>query len=245
MNNKFLFAGPCGVENREQIFKIARFIKSCGINLLRAGAYKGQNRPIINGKPEYLGMGDDGVKLLAEVQDKLEMQVACDMQSVRQAEILKDYNIFYPQVGTRNCDSLELLRQFRKIFKNTNKIIILKRGTSVTTKELLGYAEHLGGPDRVILCERGVVHFDRDKLNRWRLDFNAIAYIKHYTKYRIIVDPSHGSGDRNLVYSLSKAALTISDGLMIEVHYDPDVSPTDSAQTIDFDTFKHISKLYK
>jgi len=240
-----LFGGPCGVEDREQIFKIANFIKSCGTNLLRAGAYKGQNSPTVNDIPEYLGMGDEGVKLLAEVQDKLGMQVACDMQSVRQAEVLKEYNIAYPQVGARNCDSLELLRQFRKIFRKTDKTIILKRGPSTTIKELLGYAEHLGGSDNVILCERGIVTFDRTKETRWRLDFVGVAYIKEFTKYRILIDPSHGSGMRELVLPLSKAALEIADGLMVEVHYHPLSSPTDALQIIDFPEFIRISKLYK
>lgn len=240
------FGGPCAVENHDQIFRIAEFVKSCDTNLLRAGAYKGQVYPFSNGKPEYLGMGDEGVKLLAEVQDKLGMKVACDMQSVRQAEILKDYNIAFPQVGARNCDSLELLREFKRIFKDTDKTIILKRGTSTTIQELLGYAEHLGGPERVILCERGICSFDRTPQTRWRIDLVGIAQIRtYYPKYRIIADPSHGSGDRNLVYLLSKSLLPIVDGLMIETHYNPDSSPTDSKQTIGFGEFKRIAKLYK
>ncbi len=246
MQNKLLFGGPCGVENREQIFKIAKFVKSCGTNLLRAGAYKGQVYPIVNGKPEYLGMGDEGVKLLAEVQDKLSMQVACDMQSVRQAKILRDYNIAYPQVGARNCDSLELLREFKKIFnKGRQQALILKRGPSTTIQELLGYAEHLGGSHKVIICERGICSFDRHDYTRYRLDFVGVAEIKCYhPEYRIIIDPSHGSGDRNLVYQLSKAALQLADGLMVEVHNEPDSSPTDSSQTIDFDEFRKIARLY-
>lgn len=239
-----LFAGPCGIENRKQIFKIAKFVKSCGTNLLRAGAYKGQNRPFVNGKPEYVGMGDKGVKLLAEVQEKLDMQVACDMQSVRQAEVLKHYNIAYPQVGARNCDSLELLRQFRKVFKKTDKTIILKRGPSTTIQELLGYAEHLGGANKVILCSRGICSFDRTSVTRWRLDFIGIAYIKRYTDYRVIVDPSHGSGDRNLVYLLTRAGLMIADGVMVEVHYNPKQSPTDANQTINFKQFERLAALY-
>ena len=122
--------------------------------------------------------------------------------------------------------------------------VILKRGLGNTIDEWIGAAEHLGGPDKVIMCERGTSHFDRTPTSRWRLDFNGVAFLKTYTKYRVIVDPSHGSGDRKLVYLLSKAALQIADGLMVEVHMEPDKSPTDALQTIDFLEFERISNLY-
>ena len=163
--------------------------------------------------------------------------------------------IKYLMIGARNMDNLALLRATRKVFscdeigrpkdwKQFRKII-LKRGPSSTIHEFIGAAEHLGGPSKVILCERGTVHFDRHDYTRYRLDFVGVAEIKHYhPEYRIIIDPSHGSGDRNLILSLSKAALSISDGLMVEVHYDPDSSPTDAPQTIDFPTFKEIGEYY-
>lgn len=239
-----LFGGPCGIESKEQAFRIAEFVQSCGTNLFRCGAYKGQNRPVVNGNPEYLGLGDKGVKILSDIQKKLGMQVACDMQSVRQAEILRKYDIAYPQVGARNCDSLELLRQFNRIFKNSGKKIILKRGPSTTIDELLGYAEHLGGAERVILCERGIVSFDRTNFTRWRLDFVGVAIIKEKTDYKVLIDPSHGSGLHYLVPKLCKAALQIADGIMVETHYEPLSSPTDHYQTVDFDIFRQIAKNY-
>ena len=238
-----LIAGPCGIESRDQAFKIASFVKSYGATIFRAGAYKGQNRPYINGKAEYLGMGDEGVKILSEIQKEVGIPVACDMQSVRQAEVLYKYDIQYPQVGARNADSLELLRQFKKIFPH--KTIILKRAPHQTVDEWLGAAEHLGGEDHVILCERGTIHFDRHHYTRYRLDFVGVAEIKKFTNYRVIIDPSHGSGNRDLVPLLSKAALNIADGLMVEVHYDPDSSPTDAPQTIDFEEFKKIGGYYE
>ncbi len=237
-------AGPCGIESSEQAFKIAEFVKSKGATVFRAGCYKGMNRPVVDGKPEYLGMGDKGVEILSDIQYTLDIPCLTDMQSVRQAEVLHKYGIAYPQVGARNMDSLELLRQFKKIFnKSKAKAIVLKRGPSATVDEWLGAAEHLGGPERVILCERGIVSFDRTKDTRWRLDMVGVAYIKEYTQYRIIVDPSHGSGDHNLIYRLSAAALAIADGLMIEVHPYPLTSPTDGKQTIDFTEFTRVANL--
>ncbi len=241
-----LVAGPCALENLELGFQIAEFVKSRGATVFRAGCYKGQNRPIVNGEPEYLGMGDEGVKILSDIQSTLSIPCLTDMQSVRQAEVLKKYKIAYPQVGARNMDSLELLRQFRKIFnKSDAKAIVLKRGPSATVDEWLGAAEHLGGPDKVILCERGIASFDRTPTTRWRLDFVGIAYVKQHTGYRVIVDPSHGSGDNTLVYTLSKAALAIADGIMVEVHPHPDLSPTDANQTIAYHQFIDLVELYK
>lgn len=243
-----LIAGPCGLESREQAFKIAEFVKFYGATHFRGGCWKGQNKPIVNGKPEYLGIGDEGLKILAAIQDKLKMPCVCDIQSIQQAEKVLIGNIEYLMIGARNMDNLCLLREVNKLFNkfDCSRKIILKRGPSSTIEEWLGAAEHLGGPDRVILCERGVVNFDRTPSTRWRLDFVGVAYIKRYIPdYKIIIDPSHGSGDRNLVPYLSRAALELADGLMVEVHYNPDSSPTDARQTIDFETFKGISDDYK
>ncbi|KKK70357.1 hypothetical protein LCGC14_2924800, partial [marine sediment metagenome] len=230
-------------------------VKECGADIVRFGCYKGQNYPVVNGKPEYLGLGDEGVKILGKIQNELNIPCVCDFQSRYQLSKVWEAKIKYLMIGARNMDNLALLRATRKVFscdeigrpkdwKQFRKII-LKRGPSSTIHEFIGAAEHLGGPSKVILCERGTVHFDRHDYTRYRLDFVGVAEIKHYhPEYRIIIDPSHGSGDRNLILSLSKAALSISDGLMVEVHYDPDSSPTDAPQTIDFPTFKEIGEYY-
>lgn len=233
-----LIAGPCAIESREQAFEIAEFVKFQGATIFRGGCWKGQNRPIVNGKSAYWGLGLIGIEILYEIQKELEIPCITEIQSIQQLALAR--HLAYFQVGARHMQNFPLL----KALANTNKQIILKRGLGNTVDEWIGAAEHLGGPDKVILCERGVSHFDRTKYTRWRLDFNGVAYIKHYTDYRIIVDPSHGSGDRNLVYSLSKAGLVISDGLMVEVHYDPDSSPTDANQTINFKQFKEVARLY-
>ena len=242
-----LCAGPCGITDKSQAFRIAEFVQRQGATHFRGGVYKGQNRPIVNGKPEYLGMGEEGLPILAEIQDKLKFPCICDVQSIQQAFTLARYNIRYLMVGARNMDNLCLLRDIRHLYYQYNPKgkIILKRGPSATVDEWIGAAEHLGGEDRVVLCERGIVSFDRTPQTRWRLDFVGVAHIKAYTKYKVIVDPSHGSGDRKLVKDLCRAALLMADGVMVEVHYDPDSSPTDAKQTIDFDTFSEIARFYK
>lgn len=242
-----LIAGPCSLENKEQAFKIAKFVKACGATAFRGGAFKGQNRPIVNGKPEYVGLGRDGVTILQLIQDKLKIPCVCDVQSSQQALNVFLGNIEYLMVGARNMDNLCLLREIRNMFDTfkTERKIILKRGPSATIDEWIGAAEHLGGPKRVILCERGIVTFDRTPITRWRLDMVGVAHIKRYTDYQIIVDPSHGCGDKELVPLLSKMALGIADGLMIETHYEPTKSPTDANQTVDFEAFGNIANMYK
>ena len=236
-----LIAGPCSIESREQAFKIAQFVKDNGTTIFRGGAYKGQNRPIINGKKAYWGLGDEAIKILWSIQNDLNIPCVTEVQSERQAELALSYGIQYIQVGARHMQNFPLLKCLAK----TSNGIILKRGLGNTIDEWIGAAEHLGGLNKVILCERGIVSFDRSPTTRWKLDFVGMAYIKKYhPKYRLIADPSHGSGDRELVYQLSKAALEICDGLMVEVHYDPDSSPTDSKQTIDFGEFKKIGEYY-
>lgn len=242
-----LIAGPCAIESREQALKIAEFVKSCGATHFRGGLWKGQNRPIVNGKPEYVGMGQEGIGILTEIRDKLDMPCVCDAQTIQQAQLLNIHNIGYVMVGARNMDNLALLRELKGEFDTFRKNgqIILKRSPSATVNEWVGAAEHLGGAERVILCERGTVHFDRHDFTRYRLDFVGVAELKkYYPEYKVIIDPSHGSGDKELVYLLSKAALAIADGLMVEVHYDPDSSTTDSPQIINFDEFKKLAELY-
>lgn len=243
-----LFSGPCGIESREQAFKIARFIKEQGATGFRGGAYKGQGRPIINGKPEFRGMGNRGVEILGEIQKELDIPCVCDVQSIAHVQSVYGEDIKYMMIGARNCDNLALLRSIGVAdkVKPLAEKFILKRGPSTTVQEWIGAAEFLGGSRRVILCERGIVSFDRHDYTRFRLDFVGVAEVKNYhPEYKIIIDPSHGSGNRELIIPLCKASLAIADGLMVEVHYDPDSSPTDAPQTIDFDDFKVVAQMYK
>jgi len=241
-----LISGPCAIESQKQAFRIAKYVKKHGATIFRGGCWKGQNRPIVNGKPAYWGMGDEAFWILNQIQHKLDIPCATEVQSVEQAKKAISYDIEYLQVGARHMQNFPLLR-FLADYLNTHAgvRVILKRGLGSTVDEFIGAAEHLGGPDKVILCERGVSHFDRTEKTRWRLDFVGVAYVKQYTDYTIIIDPSHGSGDRRLVYPLSKAALQIADGLMVEVHYDPEASKTDANQTVNYDTFRKISREYR
>lgn len=236
-----LVAGPCAIQSRKQAFRIARKVKECGGTIFRGGAYKGQNRPIVNGLPAYWGMGDEAVYILADIQQQVQIPCVTEVQSIRQAVVAIDAKLAYLQVGARHMQNFPLLRY---LGEHANVPIILKRGLGNTVDEWTGCAEHLGGASRVILCERGISSFDRTQQTRWRLDFVGAAYIKEYTDYPVIMDPSHGSGDRRLVLPLSKAALQMSDGLMVEVHYAPERSKTDAAQTINFKAFEEIAKVY-
>jgi 3-deoxy-7-phosphoheptulonate synthase len=241
-----LIAGPCAIESKEQAIRIAEFVKECGATIFRGGCWKGQNYPVVNGKLAYWGLGDEAARLMfTEIKCMVGMKIVTEVQSIEQAKLVTSLPFEYIQIGARNMQNFPLLRWLEERTRNLTTRFILKRGLGNTTDEWLGSAEHLDGVDRVILCERGVSHFDRTITTRWRLDFVAVAYIKEYTRYKVIVDPSHGSGDRNLVERLSHAALAIADGLMLEVHYDPNSSPTDARQTINFPTFKRIAEAYK
>ena len=178
-----LIIGPCSIESKSQAFRIAEFVQRQGATHFRGGAFKGQNRPIVTGKPEYLGLGEEGVKILAQVQDEFKFPCICDVQSKEQAYLVAKYNIKIMMVGTRNMDNLCLLRDIRYLYDTYNPKgqIILKRGPSATVDEWIGAAEHLGGEDRVVLCERGISSFDRTPQTRWRLDFVGVAYVKKYT----------------------------------------------------------------
>jgi len=236
-----LIAGPCAIESKKQAFKIAEYVQNCGAQIFRGGAWKGQNRPYPNGKPAYWGLGCKAIRILRDIQDELKIPCATEVQSCQQAMVAFEEGIKYLQVGARHMQNFPLL----KMLHDLPNQIILKRGLGSTVDEWQGAAEHLGGEKKVIMCERGISTFDRTPHTRWRLDFVGVAQLKEYTTYRVIIDPSHGSGDRNLVYQLSRAALEVCDGLMVEVHYDPDKSPTDANQTVDFETFKKIGGYYE
>jgi len=190
-----LIAGPCAVESRDQAFKIARFVQSEGATHFRAGSFKGQNRPFPNGKPAYMGLGEQAMKILGDIEKELDMPTTSEAQSSGQAAKMIDYGISYIQIGARHMQNFPMLSFLGKI--NYTPGYILKRGLGSTIDEWLGAAEWLGGPSRVILCERGIASFDRTPTTRWRLDFVDVAFLRRYhPKYRVIVDVSHGSGDR-------------------------------------------------
>lgn len=224
-----IMAGPCSVENKQQIMEIAKEVKSSGCQILRGGAFKPRTGPY-----DFQGLGKIGLHFLRGAAKENHLAVITEILDVRDIELVEKYtNIF--QVGARNMQNYPLLKELGK----TKKPVLLKRGMSATYKELLLAAEYilLGGNEKVILCERGIrTHVPE---TRFTLDLNAIPYLKHETHLPVIVDPSHGTGRAHLVRAMSRAAIAAgADGLLIEAHIDPRKSISDADQAISIQELK-------
>ena len=230
-NQIAMIAGPCSVESREQIRKIASFVRSTGTLLLRGGAYKPRSSPY-----SFQGMGEEGLKYMREAADENGMAVVSEvLDRVDIIPALKYVDVI--QVGARNMQNFALLKELGKV----DKPILLKRGMSATLKELLMAAEYImaGGNHNVILCERGIRTFENATRNT--LDISAIPVLKKLTHLPVVVDPSHGTGLRDKVAPMARAAVAAgADGLIIEVHYDPDKALSDGAQTLYFEQFETL-----
>lgn len=228
---KLIIAGPCSFGSYEEIYKVAKELKKLGIKYIRGGAFKGRTNPY-----NFQGLHDEGMEILLRIKKELNLNIVVELLTIEDVrKYANDIDII--QVGARNMYNYELLKELGKI----NKPVLLKRGFSATYKEWLLAAEYIlkGGNNNVILCERGVRGFSNETRNI--LDIQAIPYIKHNSKLKIIVDPSHASGLSYMVESMSKASLVAgADGLIIEVHTNPKESLSDSEQTIDIDTLKRI-----
>lgn len=236
-NNTLLIAGPCTFGSYEELYKIASMLKNRGINYLRAGTFKMRTNP-----SSFQGLRDEGMEMLIRVKEELGIKIVTEITSIEQLKKYAD-KIDIIQIGTRNMYNYELLKEVGK----TNIPVILKRAFSATYKEWLGASQYikLGGNNNIILCERGIRNTISDE-TRNVLDLQAVSYIKHNTDYHIIVDPSHASGLSYMVKDMSCASLAAgSDGLLIEVHYDPKSSLCDSEETIDFDTLDEIINYIK
>lgn len=228
---KLIIAGPCSFGSYEELYKVAKELKKLGIKYIRGGAFKGRTNPYT-----FQGLHDEGMDILLRIKRELKLNIVVELLTI---EDIRKYanDIDIIQVGARNMYNYELLKELGKI----NKPVLLKRGFSATYKEWLLAAEYIlkGGNNNVILCERGVRGFSNETRNI--LDIQAIPYIKHNSKLKIIVDSSHASGLSYMVESMSKASLVAgADGLIIEVHTNPKESLSDSEQTIDIDTLKRI-----
>lgn len=226
-----IMAGPCSVESKEQIKRIAKDVKKAGGHVLRGGAFKPRTGPY-----DFQGLGKAGLHFLREAADDAKLPVITEIIDIREIEIVEKYTDIF-QVGTRNMQNYPLLRELGKC----KKPVLLKRGMCATYKEFLLAAEYilLGGNESVILCERGI----RTHINetRFTLDLNAVPYLKHETHLPVIVDPSHGTGRAHLVRAMSRAAIACgADGLLLEVHFDPRHSLSDSEQAI---STKELAKL--
>jgi 3-deoxy-7-phosphoheptulonate synthase len=224
-------AGPCAVESSEQIHDIATKVAQAGAKLLRGGAFKPRSSPY-----SFQGMGEEGLKLMREAADKNGLLVVSEVMDPSQIELMSRY-VDVMQVGARNMQNYHLLRGLGEI----DKPVLLKRGMSATLEELLLSAEYImaGGNYRVILCERGIRTFDTYLRNT--LDIAAIPVVKSLSHLPIFADPSHGTGRRDKVGAMARAAVAAgADGLLIEVHPDPERALSDGAQSLYPEQFSQL-----
>jgi 3-deoxy-7-phosphoheptulonate synthase len=231
-----VMAGPCVVENEKQIFETAQQVKAVGAKILRGGAFKPRSSPY-----SFQGLGEEGLKLLAQAGKETGLAVVTEVMSVNQIELVGKYTDIF-QVGARNMQNFVLLKELGKL----KKPILLKRGMSASLEELLLSAEYIlsQGNYEVILCERGIRTFENYTRNT--LDLSAVPALKRLSHLPIIVDPSHATGRWRLVSPMVKAAIAAgADGLLIEVHPDPKSSLSDGAQTLKLDTFAQLMKEIK
>lgn len=226
-----VMAGPCAVESEEQVKEIAAAIKAAGADVLRGGAYKPRTSPYA-----FQGMEEEGLKLLAEAREETGLCIVTEVVNPQCVSLVEKYADIL-QVGARNMQNFHLLRELGK----TRKPVLLKRGLSATIDEWLMAAEYImsGGNYNVILCERGIRTFETYTRNT--LDLSAIPIVKGLSHLPVIVDPSHGTGQRRLVSSMCKAAIAAgADGLMIEVHPDPERALCDGPQSLNPVQFKQL-----
>jgi 3-deoxy-7-phosphoheptulonate synthase len=218
-----VMAGPCAIESPEQAFAIAAEVRRYGAVLFRGGAFKPRTSPY-----SFQGLGEEGLKILAQVREKFGLPVVTEMTSPTQADIMVRY-VDVVQVGARNMQNFELLKCVGRL----GKPVLLKRGLSATIQEWLMSAEYIfsEGNDRVILCERGIRTFE--PYTRNTLDLSSIPLIKQLSHLPIVIDPSHATGMREKVGPMARAAIAAgADGLMIEVHHEPDKALSDGAQSL-------------
>lgn len=218
-----MIAGPCSVESEEQVIGIAKAIKAAGANMLRGGAFKPRTSPYA-----FQGMGLDGLKILCAAREETGLPIVTELMSLEYLETF-DENVDLIQIGARNMQNFDLLKHLGQ----TKKPILLKRGLNATYEEWIMAAEYImaAGNENVILCERGVRTFETYTRNT--LDLQAIPVIKSLTHLPIVVDPSHAGGKWWLVEPMAKAAVASgADGLMVEVHNDPENALCDGAQSL-------------
>jgi len=218
-----VMAGPCSVEKEDLLLSIASSVKKAGATVLRGGAFKPRTSPY-----SFQGLGERGLKYLAKAKRATGLLVVTEAMNIEQVELVSHYADII-QIGARNVQNFELLKEAGK----SKKPILLKRGIATTIQEWLMSAEYIvsNGNPNVILCERGIRTFE--SATRFTLDLNAIPAIKAWSHLPVIVDPSHGTGVRNFVGAMSKAAIACgADGLIIEVHSDPEHALSDGVQSL-------------
>ena len=227
-----MIAGPCSIETKEQITEVAEDVKRSGATLLRGGAFKPRTSPYA-----FQGLHEHGLDLLLEAKKATGLPVVTEIMSAEHLPLFDDVDVI--QVGARNMQNFELLKVLGKI----DKPILLKRGLANTLDELLMSAEYImaGGNEKVILCERGIRTFETSYRNT--LDISAVPMLKKKTHLPVIIDPSHAAGIRFMVEPLAMAAIAAgADGLMIEVHNNPEKALCDGAQSLTPEMFDHLMK---
>ena len=226
-----IMAGPCSVEGEEQAFTIAERVAKAGATVLRGGAFKPRTSPYA-----FQGLGEEGLKILRRAADAFGLAVISEVMDTAQVPLLARYADIL-QIGARNMQNYSLLREVG----HTQKPIMLKRGLSSTIEEWLMSAEHImaQGNQQVMLCERGIRTFETYTRNT--LDLNAVPVVKELSHLPIIVDPSHGVGIRDKIAPMARASIAAgADGLMIEVHHDPDHALSDGPQSLYPDQFDSL-----
>jgi 3-deoxy-7-phosphoheptulonate synthase len=226
-------AGPCAVEGHDMLLSSARHVRAAGAALLRGGAFKPRTSPYA-----FLGLGEEGLEILAEVREETGMPIVTEVMDTRQVErVARTADVL--QVGARNMQNFPLLAELGQC----GKPVLLKRGASARISELLLAAEYImtNGNDRVILCERGIRTFETSTRNT--LDIAAIPVLKRETHLPVIVDPSHAGGRADIVLPLALAAIAAgADGLIVEVHPDPGSALSDADQQLTFAAFSELMR---
>ena len=228
-----VMAGPCSIESEEQLWETAAHVKRAGAHILRGGAFKPRTSPY-----SFQGLGLEGLELLERAGREFQMPVITELLSVRDVDVVTQHSDVL-QLGTRNMQNFVLLAEAGK----TGKPVMLKRGFSATVEEWLLSAEYIlaQGNRNVILCERGIRTFETATRNT--LDLNAVALVKRLSHLPVIVDPSHGTGHWYLVRPMAAAGIAVgADGLMIEVHPNPDHALSDGAQSLTSENFEELMK---
>ena len=236
-NGLALIAGPCSVESEEQICGVAQRVKAAGAQFLHGGAFKPRTSPYA-----FQGLKAEGLELLMEAKKQTGLPIVTELMDVRHIELFLKDGVDIIQVGARNMQNFELLKELGKI----DRPILLKRGLSNTIEELLMSAEYImaGGNDKVILCERGIRTYETYTRNT--LDISAVPILKKLSHLPVVVDPSHASGISWLVEPLALAAVAAgADGLIIEVHNNPSKALSDGAQSLTPDQFDRVAQRVK
>jgi 3-deoxy-7-phosphoheptulonate synthase len=226
-----IIAGPCAVENHEQLLETARTVKTSGAVILRGGAFKPRSSPY-----NFQGLGEEGIKMLREVGRETGLPIVTEVMDTRQVKFVAEYADML-QIGSRNMQNYPLLKEVGML----RKPVLLKRGMMATIEEFLLAAEYIlnQGNEQVVLCERGIRTFETTTRNT--LDLSAVPMLKHLTHLPVIVDPSHGTGHRWMVPPMAKAAIAAgADGLIMEVHYKPEEALCDGYQSLSPDEFARL-----